>query len=223
MHLTAFFHQVPAPRRAQGQSYPLPAPALRRAGRPPGGRAAGPRGGHPARAPQRARLHLADARTRRPGEALASGRGRAGAVRRGRQNRFTPRNHHPALPFLSPQSAHRRSGSARGGHAGYWGIENKLHRTRDGHFKQDTNRIRHHTAAFNVALLNTFVLNYLLAHVHQSVSYAQICFAQNFNQWYQEGRSCRLCPGRGRVQWRLQLRLASQPGWLDRTDLFNSH
>lgn len=72
---------------------------------------------------------------------------------------------------------------------GHWGIENKLHRTRDVHFKQDTNRIRHPNAAFNLALLNTFVLNYLLAHVHQSVSYAQICFAQNFKQWRQKGRS----------------------------------
>lgn len=67
---------------------------------------------------------------------------------------------------------------------GHWGIENNLHRTRDVHFQQDTNGIRHPTAAFNLALFNTLVLNYLLLHVHQSVSYAQICFAQNFKQWW---------------------------------------
>lgn len=63
---------------------------------------------------------------------------------------------------------------------GHWGIENKLHRTRDVHFCQDTNRIRHPNAAANVALFNTLALNYLLQNVHSSVSYAQLFFSQNF-------------------------------------------
>ncbi len=66
---------------------------------------------------------------------------------------------------------------------GHWGIENKLHRTRDVHFKQDANRIRHPTAAVNMALFNTLSLNYLLLRVHQAVSYAQLYFAQNFRQF----------------------------------------
>lgn len=63
---------------------------------------------------------------------------------------------------------------------GHWGIENKLHRTRDVHFRQDTNGIRHRVAAVNVAIFNTLALNYLLANVHASLSYAQLFFAQNF-------------------------------------------
>jgi predicted transposase YbfD/YdcC len=66
---------------------------------------------------------------------------------------------------------------------GHWGIENKLHRTRDVHFKQDTNGIRHPLAAVNMALFNTLALNYLLLHVDQAVSYAQLYFAQNFKQF----------------------------------------
>lgn len=66
---------------------------------------------------------------------------------------------------------------------GHWGIENKLHRTRDIHFKQDTNGIRHLVAAVNMALFNTLALNYLLLHVHQAISDAQLHFAQNFKQF----------------------------------------
>lgn len=66
---------------------------------------------------------------------------------------------------------------------GHWGIENKLHRTRDMQFKQDTNSIRHPIAAVNMALFNTLALRYLLLHVHRAVSYAQLCFAQNFKQF----------------------------------------
>jgi predicted transposase YbfD/YdcC len=66
---------------------------------------------------------------------------------------------------------------------GHWGIENKLHRTRDVHFKQDTNGIRHPRAAVNMALFNTVALNYLLLHVNQAVSYAQLYFAQNFKRF----------------------------------------
>ncbi len=66
---------------------------------------------------------------------------------------------------------------------GHWGIENKLHRTRDVHFKQDTNGLRHPLAAVNMALFNTLALNYLLLHVHRAVSYAQLYFAQNFKQF----------------------------------------
>ncbi len=66
---------------------------------------------------------------------------------------------------------------------GHWGIENKLHRTRDVHFGQDTNGIRHRVAAMNVALFNTLALNFLLANVHVSISYAQLFFAQNFKHF----------------------------------------
>jgi len=66
---------------------------------------------------------------------------------------------------------------------GHWGIENKLHRARDVQFNQDTNGIRHHVAAANLALLNTLALNYLLANISQSVSYAQISFAQNIQEF----------------------------------------
>ena len=65
---------------------------------------------------------------------------------------------------------------------GHWGIENKLHRTRDVHFRQDTNGIRHLRAAANMALINTLALNYLLATVSTSVSFAQMSFAQNFKE-----------------------------------------
>lgn len=63
---------------------------------------------------------------------------------------------------------------------GHWGIENKLHRARDVQFKQDGNGIRHPVAAVNVCLFNTLAINYLLLHVHQRLSYAQLYFAQNF-------------------------------------------
>ena len=63
---------------------------------------------------------------------------------------------------------------------GHWGIENKLHRTRDVHFGQDANGIRHRVAAVNVALFNTLALNFLLTNVEDSISYAQLFFAQNF-------------------------------------------
>lgn len=66
---------------------------------------------------------------------------------------------------------------------GHWGIENKLHRARDVQFNQDANGIRHPVAAANLALFNTLALNYLLANVSQSVSYAQLCFAQNFKHF----------------------------------------
>ena len=66
---------------------------------------------------------------------------------------------------------------------GHWGIENKLHRTRDVHFGQDTNGIRHRIAAVNVAIFNTLALNFLLTIVQQSISYAQLFFAQNFKHF----------------------------------------
>ena len=66
---------------------------------------------------------------------------------------------------------------------GHWGIENKLHRTRDVHFNQDTNGTRHRVAAVNVALFNTLALNFLLTNVDASVSYAQLFFAQNFKHF----------------------------------------
>ena len=65
---------------------------------------------------------------------------------------------------------------------GHWGSENKLHRTRNVHFRQDANGIRHLGAAANMALINTLSLNYLLATVSTSVSFAQISFAQNFKE-----------------------------------------
>jgi len=66
---------------------------------------------------------------------------------------------------------------------GHWRIENKLHRTRDVHFKQDSNGIRHPLAAANMALINTLASNYLLLHVQQAISDAQLYFAQNFRRF----------------------------------------
>ena len=66
---------------------------------------------------------------------------------------------------------------------GHWGIENKLHRTRDVHFRQDTNGIRPPRAAVNMALFNTVALHYLLLQVNQAVSYAQRYFAQKFKRF----------------------------------------
>lgn len=68
---------------------------------------------------------------------------------------------------------------------GHWGIENRLHRTRDVQFNQDTNGIRHPVGAANMALFNTLALNHLLATVSQSVSFAQISFAQNLRSFLQ--------------------------------------
>ena len=66
---------------------------------------------------------------------------------------------------------------------GHWGIENKLHRTRDVHFGQDANQLRHPVGAANMALLNTLALNHLLTMDLPSVSSAQISFAQNIKQF----------------------------------------
>ena len=79
--------------------------------------------------------------------------------------------------------ADRPAADFAAGIRGHWGIENKLHRTRDVHFGQDTNGIRHRGAAVNVAILNTLALNYLLANVHASISYAQRFFGQNFKNF----------------------------------------
>ena len=51
------------------------------------------------------------------------------------------------------------------------------------HFRQDANGIRHLGAAANMALINTLALNYLLATVSTSVSFAQISFAQNMKEY----------------------------------------
>lgn len=83
------------------------------------------------------------------------------------------------LTSLTDRSAAEFAAGIRG----HWGIENKLHRTRDVHFGQDTNGIRHRVAAVNVAIFNTLALNYLLAHIDTSVSYAQLFFAQNFKDF----------------------------------------
>ena len=63
---------------------------------------------------------------------------------------------------------------------GHWGIENKLHRTRDVNFKQDANKIKDPSAGANVCLFNTLAINFLLQHVHKSIDFAQMIFAQNF-------------------------------------------
>jgi len=76
--------------------------------------------------------------------------------------------------------ADRPAAEVAAGIRGHWGIENKLHRTRDVQFGQDTNGIRHRVAAVNVAIFNTLALNYLLTNVATSVSYAQLFFAQNW-------------------------------------------
>jgi hypothetical protein len=63
---------------------------------------------------------------------------------------------------------------------GHWGIENKLHRTRDVNFKQDKNKIRDPSAGANVCIFNTLAINFLLQHIHKSIDFAQMIFAQNF-------------------------------------------
>jgi predicted transposase YbfD/YdcC len=63
---------------------------------------------------------------------------------------------------------------------GHWGIENKLHRTRDVHFKQDKNKIKDPLAGANVCFFNTLAINFLLQHIHKSIDFAQMLFAQNF-------------------------------------------
>ena len=83
------------------------------------------------------------------------------------------------LTSLSGCSAAKFAAGIRG----HWGIENKLHRTRDMHFGQDTNGIRHRVAAVNVAIFNTLALNYLLDHIDTSISYAQLFFAHNFKNF----------------------------------------
>lgn len=66
---------------------------------------------------------------------------------------------------------------------GHWGIENNLHRARDVQFGQDTNGIRHRTAAVNACIFNTLALNFLLANVAPSLSYAQLFFSQNWQNF----------------------------------------
>lgn len=72
---------------------------------------------------------------------------------------------------------------------GHWGIENKLHRTRDVQFGQDANGIRHHCGAALMALFNTLALNHLLTMAQESVSAAQIHFAQNLKQFLENQRT----------------------------------
>ena len=66
---------------------------------------------------------------------------------------------------------------------GHWGIKNKPHRTRDGHFGQDTNGARHRVAAVNVAIFTALALNFLLTNVDASISHAQLFFAQKFKHF----------------------------------------
>jgi hypothetical protein len=70
---------------------------------------------------------------------------------------------------------------------GHWGLENKWHRTRDGHFTQDTNGIRHRRAAVNRALFNTVALKYWLLPVNHAGSYAQRYVAQKFKRFLPVG------------------------------------
>ena len=91
----------------------------------------------------------------------------------------TTRTTHYCLTSLATRPVAELAAGIRG----HWGIENKLHRTRDVHFNQDTNGIRHRVAAANVALFNTLVLNFLLTNVDASISYAQLFFAQNFKHF----------------------------------------
>ena len=72
---------------------------------------------------------------------------------------------------------------------GHWGIENKLHRTRDVNFKQDANKIKNPSAGANVCLFNTLAINFLLQYVHKSIDFAQMIFAQNFKTKLDELRT----------------------------------
>lgn len=57
--------------------------------------------------------------------------------------------------FYLTSLAGRAAAEFAAGIRGHWGIENKLHRTRDVQFGQDTNGIRHQAAAVNMAIFNT--------------------------------------------------------------------
>lgn len=63
---------------------------------------------------------------------------------------------------------------------GHWGIENKVHRAKDVFFNQDHNKIKHIQAAVNVSIFNTLSIQFLSQEVDNSISYAQVFFAQNF-------------------------------------------
>lgn len=92
---------------------------------------------------------------------------------------YTTQRHHYYLTSLRTLPVAALAAGIRG----HWDIENKLHRARDVQFGQDTNGIRHPVAAANLALFNTLALNYLLANISQSVSYAQLSFAQNLSRF----------------------------------------
>ena len=85
--------------------------------------------------------------------------------------------------YYPTRLADRPAAELAAGIRGHWGIENKLHRTRDVQFGQDTNGIRHRVAAVNVAIFNTLALNFLLANIDTSISYAQLFFAHNFEKF----------------------------------------
>lgn len=91
-----------------------------------------------------------------------------------------PQATHTHTRYYLTSLAERPVAGLAAGIRGHWGIENRLHRARDGEFRQDTNGIRHRKAAANVAIFNTLALNYLLTNVDASLRYAQLHFAQNF-------------------------------------------
>jgi predicted transposase YbfD/YdcC len=67
---------------------------------------------------------------------------------------------------------------------GHWGIENRSHWVRDVILKEDDNGIKHSTAAVNMALFNTLVLNFLRQTIDDSIKYAQIIFGQNVKELF---------------------------------------
>ena len=91
----------------------------------------------------------------------------------------TTHHQHTYITSLSTRPVQALAAGIRG----HWGIENKLHRTRDVHFRPDTNGIRHPVVAANMALFNTLALNHLVEKVHESISFAQISFAQNIKKY----------------------------------------
>ena len=125
---------------------------------------------------------MADQRVRLRRRGAGPSLGRAGPLRGGGQNRGPRRADHAPLGYITSLRP-RPAAELAAGIRRHWGIENKLHRARDVQFRQDTNGIRHARAAANVALFNTFALNFLLANVHPSLSFAQIMFAQNIKEF----------------------------------------
>lgn len=72
---------------------------------------------------------------------------------------------------------------------GHWGIENKAHKPKDMALNQDGNKVKHINTAFNRAIINTLVLNFLTTQFEDTIQYAQIKFAQNIKEYLNKIRN----------------------------------